>query len=298
MSTAYLLVSHGSSDARHQSGLTRLAHLTQQAIADKLTASRKGWHDELHWEETCATEADRPLWAGRVGQSELPEWILGTATLEAAEAPLAMQIEAFGRQALARGIRQVVIVPLFLLAGVHVTEDVPAEIAIAQRSLQHQVSLWCTPHLGDAPGLFHLMRLRLTLTGAEKCLLFAHGSRRRAGNRAVMGLASALDAATAFWSVPPDLETRVLELIHDGYQHIAIAPYFLFPGGITDSILHRTEALADRFPRVRLRLLSPLGSSADLGSVVADLALGMGQRIDARDRAQTVLSLAEDGITA
>ncbi|MEM0981311.1 MAG: CbiX/SirB N-terminal domain-containing protein, partial [Cyanobacteria bacterium P01_H01_bin.58] len=126
----------------------------------------------------------------------------------------------------------------------------------------------------------------------------AHGSRRPGGNRNLQQLADSLSADVAFWSVPPDLETQVVNLMQQGYRQIAIAPYFLLPGGITDAITHQTEALAERLSKLSLRLLSPLGASSDLGIAIAETLLAATSTLPlpnwGRDRWQS----AQDGITA
>jgi len=224
--------------------------------------------------------------------------LVGTATLEATQIPLSQQIEAFARRVWAQGIRQVVIVPLFLLAGVHVKEDLPREIAAAQHRLPARQRLLCTAHLGSQPSFKQFVAARLGTTTADRCLLLAHGSRRAAGNRSVQQLGAVLDAEVAFWSVQPDLETQVLNLMQQGHRHIAIAPYFLFPGGITDAITHRTEALAERFARLSLRLLPPLGTSADLGKTVAEIALSLPYAVPMQTWERDRWRLTGNGITA
>ena len=60
--------------------------------------------------------------------------------------------------------------------------------------------------------------------------------------------------------------------MQQGHQRIAILPYFLFSGGITDALTQRMEELAERFPKVTFRLLPPIGASRDLADLVIDLA--------------------------
>jgi sirohydrochlorin ferrochelatase len=198
---------------------------------------------------------------------------------------------------MSRGVRQVVVIPLFLLAGVHVKEDLPEEIAVAREQLPHRLRLICMPYLGSHTNFKQFVAQRLAQTEAERCVLLAHGSRRSAGNQAILQLGKKLDADVAFWSVAPDLETQVYDMMRRGYQHIAIAPYFLFPGGITDAITRRTEELAEQLPKLSLRLLSPLGISADLSKAVAELVMGVPHTLTA-SWSQSAYPVAENGITA
>ncbi len=286
MPPAYLLVSHGSSDKRHQAGLANLASMVRHCLEQPRRGERlrrsphspevmtrlatyQGYRHPLS-QKNAAISA---LAYGDARISRPVPPLVGTATLEGAPISLAEQIEIFARRVMAQGVRHLVIVPVFLLAGVHVKEDLPREIQQAKESLPDRICITCTPYLGSDVGFKQFVANRLKTVSAERCLLIAHGSKRSGGNRSVQQLSTLLNAELAFWSVPPDLEGQVLNLIAEGYQSLAIAPFFLFPGDITDAITHRTEAIAEQFPTVSFRLLSPLGTSADLGKVVAKLAL-------------------------
>lgn len=265
MRVAYLLVSHGSSDPRHQTGLTRLAQGVRQHLGrlarSEMSTSATDSADPLLPPSVDAIAPSSPLpfklrsLAAETDDS-LP--LVGTATLEAATAPLAEQVINFVHQAVRQDIHQVVVMPLFLLAGIHVKEDLPAEIAAARAQLPATVTLSCFTHLGGHQQFQRYVAARLTKTKADRCVLLAHGSRRTSGNRAIQQLGNLLDTDVAFWSVAPDLETQIHTLMQQGHQHIAIAPFFLFPGGITDAIIRRTEQIAEHLPKLSLRLLSPL----------------------------------------
>jgi len=312
MRTAYLLVSHGSSDPRHQAGLTRLAHGVRQHLG-RLGRSEQpaAGFGESHREEAIApsrsatsgtTAEDSPLpWRSRGASSGahsvLP--LVGTATLEAAEQSLAEQIVQFAQATSGQAVQQIVLVPLFLLAGVHVKEDLPVEIAAARSQLPAHLQVNCLAYLGSQGQFRQYVAARLAKTNADRCVLLAHGSRRTAGNRVIQQLGKALDTEVAFWSVPPNLETQVSHLMQQGHQHIAIAPFFLFPGGITDAITRQTEQIAEHLPTLSLRLLSPLGTSSDLSKVVAELALAAPHPLPAAPTGHPgSSSAAQNGITA
>ncbi|MDB9525783.1 sirohydrochlorin chelatase [Oscillatoria sp. CS-180] len=312
MRTAYLLVSHGSSDARHQAGLSRLADRMQQQLArlrkdEYRLATGSSLQNYLNSNNTLVGFAEvnssfaepfpiRSLGLSQVDVAEVP--IVGTATLEANVTPLSEQIRIFAQSVETRGIRQIVVVPLFLLAGVHVREDLPREIAAACALLPARVRLICTPYLGSHNGFKRYVAHRLAKTDAERCVLLAHGSRRSAGNRAIQQLGTILDTDVAFWTVAPNLETQIFDLVQRGYQRLAIAPYFLFPGSITDAITRQTEAVAERLPQLSLRLLAPLGTDMDLGRAVAELALTAPRGLPNVNWSQSSLLIAEKGITA
>jgi sirohydrochlorin ferrochelatase len=164
-------------------------------------------------------------------------------------------------------------VPLFLLAGVHVMDDIPAEVEQARQALPG-VTLEVCPHLGSHPGIKGLLRQKLQSTANKTPILLAHGSRRPGGNDAICALAQALGGAAAFWAVDPSLESQVIHYMQTGVQRVAILPYFLFAGTTTDAITHLTEELAERFPKLGFHLLPPLGPSPELARLVIDLATG------------------------
>lgn len=303
MRTAYLLVSHGSSDPRHQAGLEKLAqgvrqHLGRLSRSDASAAYKMvpaiASGNASHFFNTFPLKSRGYAYGAT---SDLP--LVATATLEATAVPLSQQIEQFARASLHQGVRQVVIVPLFLLAGIHVREDLPREIEAAMQALPPTINLVCLPYIGSHGRFKHYVATRLAKSNVDRCVLLAHGSRRAAGNRAIQQLATVLNTEVAFWSVPPDLETRVYDLIQRGYQHIAIAPFFLFPGSITDAITRRTEELAEHFSTLSIRLLPPLGLSQELGKVVAELALTATPGLSVSpSRSHVSPSMTEKSITA
>ena len=205
-----------------------------------------------------------------------PTPIVGTACLELGPCPLHQQVYHFSQRVKATGVNRVRALPLFLFEGVHVIEDIPMEMALAHQILDASLEVTLCPHLGSHLGLRRLLSDRMAEIPSAAFLLIAHGSRRPGGNKRIEEIARQLGAIAAYWSVPPDLETQIIHLMQAGHQHLAIMPYFLFPGGITDAITRFTEELAERFPRVDFRLMPPLGATPELASVVVDLARAEG----------------------
>jgi sirohydrochlorin cobaltochelatase len=200
--------------------------------------------------------------------------IVGTAYLESAPLPLHQQLYEFCLRVKAAGVERVKLLPIFLLRGVHVVEDIPQEVALAQEALAGRMSIDLCAHLGSHPRLGDVLKTKIAATSAKSWLLLAHGSRQPDGNRSVEALAESLGAAVAFWSVPPNLESQVVQLMQSGCQQITIMPYFLFTGGTTDAITRVTEELAERFPRVSFRLLPPLGATVEVARLAAEIAQG------------------------
>jgi sirohydrochlorin cobaltochelatase len=233
MSSAYLLVTHGSRDRRPEHAIAHLAQLIQQKS----------------------------------------HALIGTAALECMPLPLHEQIRQFSEDALAQGISHIQIVPLFLLPGVHVMEDIPEEVAKAQRLTRSKLTL--TSHLGSHPDIKALLTRRLNRysTAADAWILLSHGSRRLDGNLPVEGLANQLGMLPAYWSVSPGLEVRVQELVQRGFRKIGIVPYFLFSGGITDAIAQSVQHLRVQFPTADLHLAAPLDVSDELADLVMSLMM-------------------------
>ncbi|WP_414519746.1 sirohydrochlorin chelatase [Nostoc sp. PCC 9305] len=238
MSSAYLLLSHGSRDPRPEIAMQQLARLVCQKLSS--------------------------------------EHLVGIAALEMSPQPLHEQIQqfaksAFGDYSLSQNENRLKIVPLFLLPGVHVMTDIPAEVALAQQAVGQDIIIELQPYLGSHPNLEKLLAKQIAAIKAETWILLAHGSRRPGSQESVEAMAASLGAVAAYWAGPPSLESRVKELVTAGYREIAILPYFLFAGGITDAIATSIEELKLQFSAVNFQLAKPLGASAELAELIWDL---------------------------
>lgn len=191
---------------------------------------------------------------------------VGSAVLECAPIPLHQQIEEFSRQH--PDISQIHIVPLFLLPGVHVMEDIPEQIAIAQSNLQAELKV--LPHLGSYTGLRKVLANRIAQVPSDARILLSHGSRRPGGNAPIEQIATEIDAVSAYWSVEPKLESRLAEFSQQECQEIAILPYFLFSGGITDAIAQTVNELSEKYSKLSLQLLTPFDFCEDLVNLVVE----------------------------
>ncbi|NJL10203.1 MAG: sirohydrochlorin chelatase [Calothrix sp. SM1_7_51] len=263
MSEAYLLVSHGSRDPRPGIAMQELARLLYNRLQDKFYAddSSPGLYENL----------------------------VGVAALEFGPKTLHEQIIEFSQVASSFGCDCIKILPIFLLPGVHVMEDIPSEVALATEFLQektHQpkIKIDLLPHLGSHPQLLPLLAQLISLQNSQSLILLSHGSRRSGSNSPVEQIAAALSGVTAYWSVPPSLESRIRELAKSGHKQITIFPYFLFTGGITDAIASLVEKLKLEFlgelteevesknSIINLQLAEPLGASKELAELIWDLS--------------------------
>ncbi|MBW4629950.1 MAG: sirohydrochlorin chelatase [Brasilonema octagenarum HA4186-MV1] len=249
MASAHLLVSHGSHDPRPEIAIQHLVELLCHKIqSDLLVTTTGGITSQLK----CQT-------------------LVGTAYLELNPEPLHKQIIKFAKNALDSGCDSLKIQPLFLLPGVHVMEDIPAQVALAQQAIGQNIKIFLQPYLGSHPGLECLLAKQLIATKAEAKILLAHGSRRLEGNVPVEAMAAKIGAVAAYLGVSPSLEARVQELVGTGYKNLAIIPYFLFPGGMTDTVAQKQQELKLQFPEVNFQLTEPLGASKELVELIWDL---------------------------
>ncbi|AFY80512.1 sirohydrochlorin chelatase [Oscillatoria acuminata] len=243
--SAYLLVSHGSRDPRPE--------VAMQGLADLL-------RDRLQQQQ---------------GQSSFP--MVETAQLELHPLPLHQQITAFASRARAEGCDRLQILPLFLLEGVHVKEDIPAEIAQAHDILGTTMQLDLRPHLGSQiSGLSHLLQSAIqavqdSKAGDRQWIVLSHGSRRVGSNQVVEEMANRLQAIPAYWSISPNLEERIDQLIQAGHRDLGILPYFLFPGGITDAIGQLARERSQRQPELNIQLAEPIGTTPELAELILAL---------------------------
>ncbi|NJM69520.1 MAG: sirohydrochlorin chelatase [Scytonema sp. RU_4_4] len=249
MASAYLLVSHGSRDPRPEIAMKHLVGLLCHKIGRDLSA----------------------LATGPITSQWKCETLVSTAYLERNPEPLHQQIIKFGKNALDSGYHSLKILPLFLLSGIHVMEDIPAEVALAKQVLGQDIKIFLQPYLGCHPALERLLAKQLIATKAEAKILLAHGSRRQQANAPVEAMAAKIGAVAAYLSVFPSLEARVQELVAANYKNLLTIPYFLFPGGMTDTVARRQQELKLQFPMVNFQLAEPLGASAELVELIWDL---------------------------
>ncbi len=243
MQSTYLLVSHGSRDPRPQLALEKLAQQLRDQIAINLLPSS-------------------------------PTPVVGTATLECAPIPLSQQIQQFSEYTHFLGLHQLNVLPLFLLPGVHVKEDIPEQVAIAQQSLGTKIILKIQPYLGSQVSQIAMqLASQMTTVPVEAWILMAHGSRRAGGNEPVEKLATRLRASAAYWSVEPRLETQVQALVKAGYHKIGILPYFIFSGGITEAIAQSVEQFSHDYSSVEFFLTQPLEADQVLVDLIREIIL-------------------------
>ncbi|WP_404783434.1 sirohydrochlorin chelatase [Altericista sp. CCNU0014] len=239
ISAAYFLIAHGSRDPRSRQGL-----------------------------EACATLVRNNLAAH--GTLKQPVPYVGTGVLEFGEQPLAVQIAAFAAAVARDGIRQVFLIPLFLVAGNHVNRDLPEAIHQARSDMPESISLQLCPFLGSHPSMAQLLQERMNELRCDRWILLAHGTKRPGGNPAIDALATQLGAASAYWATAPTLEARLRSFSGGTPLRVGILPYFLFTGSIIDSIGDRVAQLRAEYSELDLHLARPLNPSPLLATLLLD----------------------------
>lgn len=262
LTSAYLLVSHGSRDPRPQVALDRLAYLVDQKLVTR----------EISRVNHRAVSSPKNLTEGTTTLLCEPKSIsVRTATLECHPLPLHEQIIEAAYLNQASGFSRLKIVPLFLLPGVHVQVDLPAEVEAAQSQLGNSIQLELCPYLGSFSQILDILAQKFNPDLSEVRIIFAHGSRRAGGNTVIENLANQLNAIACYWSVAPNLDAIISDLDLDKSKKITILPYFLFSGGITDAIAAQVQQFQQKFPQIAFKISSPLGATPEIAQLILDL---------------------------
>ena len=206
------------------------------------------------------------------------------AVLEGGATPLHSQILDYAAQARAEGLERLQLLPLFLMPGVHVMEDLPQEVALAQKKLVDRdpsFKLSTLPYLGHQLQT-HPQSLALawgsdlggdSFGGASRVarVVVSHGSRRSDSTLLSEQFADSIGATPAYWSVEPSLTQTVERLFREGHEEIQVLLYFLFPGGITAAIEESIVELRQSYPRLNLTCKSTLDQISEFPKFIADL---------------------------
>lgn len=196
---------------------------------------------------------------------KLPYLAFTIAYLELSDQSLSTKITDFAVKSEKEGYKNVYIVPLFLLSGTHVLEDIPQEVNLAQKN--SLLPLQLIPSLGQSSDLLSLLELKYQQYPHFDRILFCHGTTIEQGHQQSLILADKLNANIAYWSMKPDLITTIEQLVSRGSQGIVILPYFLFSGKIIDTIVLQIEELVKKI-NIPLQLISPLGATEELTDVI------------------------------
>ncbi|MEO1465383.1 MAG: sirohydrochlorin chelatase [Cyanobacteria bacterium J06629_2] len=263
-SYAYLLVFHGSRDCRTQTAALNLRDLLLDQYQSNNILTQ---HNYLEKRD----QNFEPLLTAKstVVPNSLSTPLIEVAALELAPQSLCESLVNFAHLVNSQGLKQIKVVPLFLAPGVHVCSDIPAEIALATNQLDRQVIIELSPYLGKYSGIVNLLTRRFAELSAKTRILIAHGSKSPLVADYYQTLGSKLNTDVAYWSTEPRFIEQIETKIAAGSQEIALLPYFLFPGKITQAIARKISELQQKYPHVELRLGQPLGATAALAELIA-----------------------------
>lgn len=240
-STAFFLVAHGSRRPHAQQALNQLAHYFETRL--QAQQKQRAWVD--------------------------------SGCLEFQETPLSQQIITF-INTLPSSIKTVRVIPIFLLPGNHVRQDLPDVLQSVQAHFETadtkaKVQLELTPHIGSHPAIKTLLQSKMETFRPDQWILMGHGSRREEGNLSIRQLAKHLQVEPAFWAVPPSLEETIERLSKSGAKTIGVLPFFLFSGKITQMIGDQIDELTAKDSTLDIRYMTPLEPSEALADVLVDL---------------------------
>lgn len=258
-SSAYLLVFHGSRDRQAHLAASNLVSLLNEKFRSKTILAQYNYiKDKRTIVELGKTKTnalvDNPL--------------IEVAALELAPLPLNESLVNFAARAVRQGYQKIKVIPLFLAPGIHVREDIPREITLATQKLNNQLTIELSSYVGKYSAMFTLLSRRFAVMSGQGQVLVAHGSRLPQVAEYCQELASQLDAELAYWSTDPSLRQQITNQIVLGHQRIAILPYFLFPGKITQAIATEVAQLQQENPQVKLILDRPLGATKALAELI------------------------------
>lgn len=169
-----------------------------------------------------------------------------------------------------------VVTPLLLANAYHARVDIPEIIASAQAGCAH-ADILRADTLGEDPRLVNLMRQRLDELNVELdhddvgVLVVAVGSTHAEANAGTATLADAMAHGTRWAGVrvvyatgpAPSVADGIAELRHLGARRIALAPWFIAGGRITD----RVAAIA---AAEGIAMAEPLGAHPLLAETLLD----------------------------
>ena len=259
-SSAYLLVIHGSRNRKTYDAALKLKQLLTTQLQSKNILTQQNYLDSSRSSlESKITD--------RKERRNTP--LIDVAALELAPLSLSESLVKFARQAHRQGIERVKVLPLFLIPGVHVKVDIPTEIESAIAKIGNRTVIELSPYLGKYSGMIQLLNQKFAGLPAQARIIVSHGSRMPQVSDYYQNLATQLDAVMAYWSVEPSLSQQVEAQIAAGHKRIAILPYFLFPGKITEAIAKEVSELQTKYPEVESILGQPLGATPVLAELIA-----------------------------
>ena len=190
--------------------------------------------------------------------------------LECTDTPMDEAIAQFLEPHLDKEPIQLQVLPLFLLPGVHVCEDIPEAIALLREKYPN-VEIQVLDYLGKDNRLAPFLEHQFEKHPNAKRVLMAHGSRRNGANPEIEKLAQTLNANTAYWATEPSLQQTTAVLSREELEVLYVVPYFLFSGKIPAAIANQIQELKPEYPRREFYLGQPFGTQPDCAAAIANI---------------------------
>ncbi|VAW76225.1 Sirohydrochlorin cobaltochelatase CbiX(long) [hydrothermal vent metagenome] len=194
-------------------------------------------------------------------QAMNPQWRIETCFIEFAD----VLLDA-GLDTAAKGAERVIVVPLILNAAGHVKMEIPQHISAA-RQRHAKVQFIYAAHLGANDAILTILKRNLRKVLAQidmpdpkttGVILLGRGASDRIANGEVAKMARWLFDESdhehidiAFTGITyPRLEAVVKQQVALGMTQIAILPYYLFTGTLTQRIKRQLQRLQQQYPSI------------------------------------------------
>jgi sirohydrochlorin cobaltochelatase len=205
-----------------------------------------------------------------------PRTPVAACYLELAEPSIAQGIE----QLVARGVRQVVVLPLLLFAAGHAKEDIPVAVHACQGNYPG-VEFTFASHLGCHERLLQLSAQRFEeamQTSADEVaaqdtlwLMVGRGSRDPSATAEMREFVQRRLRHTPVGQVrvayvamaEPRFEKMLVEVAELRFRRVVVQPHLLFHGELLDAVSQKVEETSARWPHQQW-LVAPHLGAADL----------------------------------
>ena len=183
----------------------------------------------------------------------------------------------------AQGHRDLIALPLVLVAAGHGKGDIPA--ALLREQARHPgMSYSYGRPLGPHPSLLEIIERRIekVLSGADRdqthVLLVGRGSTDPDANAEIAKVARLLWEGRGYAGVEPafislaapGVPAGLEKLRRLGATRVVVAPYFLFSGILPDRIVSETEAFAAEHPDLTIGVAELIGDCDELADLVLE----------------------------
>jgi sirohydrochlorin cobaltochelatase len=182
-----------------------------------------------------------------------------------------------------QGHRELIAVPLVLVAAGHGKGDIPA--ALAREQVRHRGLTYSYGRpLGPHPGLLDILEQRIekVLGGTQRAdthvLLVGRGSTDPDANAEIAKVARLLWEGRGYAGVEPSfvsladpgVPAGLEKLRRLGAGRIVVAPYFLFPGILPDRIVSQSQAFALEHRFMTIEVAKLIGDCDQLADLVVE----------------------------